>query len=145
MSQEPTAVIVYVLTALAAVVVVLTRLRLRASARGAGRLEIARGPVGLHTVAGASALVVWSVFLVAGDRFAEGAATLVGLVALVGWWVTVVAGLLILMRWLPVRGKHASEGASDAWSEGPALSLLAHVGLLVGVVVFTYAYLVKAV
>ncbi|CAN5328200.1 hypothetical protein BH09ACT12_BH09ACT12_13240 [soil metagenome] len=140
-----TAVIVYVLTGLGAVVVVLTRWRLRASARGAGRLEIARGPVAVHTFVGALALLSWTTFLAADGVLSENAATLLGLGALVCWWITVVAGLLILMRWLPVRGKHASPGSGDPWSEGPALSVLAHVGLLVGVVVFTYAYLVKAV
>ena len=33
----------------------------------------------------------------------------------------------------------------DTWSEGPGLSILAHVGMLVGVSVFTYAYLNAAV
>lgn len=137
-------VIVYVLTALAAVVVVLTRLRLRSDA-AAGNLVIARGPVAVHTVAGTLALLVWVPFLVAGERLDENAATLLGLAGLVCWWVTVLAGLLILLRWLPARGRHAAAGSSDTWSEGPALSVLAHVGLLVGVVYFTYAYLVSAV
>jgi hypothetical protein len=69
----------------------------------------------------------------------------VGIVALAFWWVTVVAGLLILVRWIPSRGRHASSGAQDTWSEGPGLSILAHVGMLVGVGVFTYAYLTSAV
>jgi amino acid permease len=69
----------------------------------------------------------------------------VGIIALAFWWVTVVAGLLILMRWLPSHGKHASSGTEDTWSEGPGLSILAHVGMLVGVSVFTYAYLTAAV
>ena len=46
---------------------------------------------------------------------------------------TAVAGLLILVRWLPSRGKHAAEAREDTWSEGPGLSILAHVGMLVGV------------
>lgn len=140
-----TQVTVYVLTALAAVVVVLTRLRLRANAPGAGRSVIARGPITLHTVAGTLALVGWTVFLVGGERLEENTATLLGLAALACWWVTVVAGLLILLRWLPARGKHAADGSVDTWSDGPALSVLAHVGLLAGVLYFTYAYLVSAV
>ncbi len=55
------------------------------------------------------------------------------------------AGLLILGRWLPSRGRHAADATSDTWSEGPGLSVLAHVGMLVGVIVFTWAYLVAAV
>lgn len=115
----PTSVIVYVLTVLAAVVVVLTRRRLGSSTGAAGRLEIPTRLIKVHTWAGGIALVTWVGFLVAGNVFAEGAVTLIGLFALVGWWVTVVAGLLILMRWLPTRGKHAADGAADSWSDGP--------------------------
>ena len=129
-----TEVIVYVLTALAAVVVVLTRLRLGREEGGAGRLQMGRGLVNVHTAAGALALVLWVVFLVTGNEA-------VGIVALACWWVVVVAGLLILVRWLPSSGKHASEGREDSWSEGPGLSILAHVGMLVGVLVFSWAYL----
>jgi hypothetical protein len=139
----PTEVIVYVLTALAAVVVVLTRLRLGRGDRGAGRLQMGHGLVNLHTVAGVLALVLWVVFLVAGEDSAAGSDT-VGIAALACWWLVVAAGLLILVRWLPSRGKHASEGQQDSWSDGPGLSILAHVGMLVGVIVFTWAYL-KAV
>lgn len=133
-----TEVIVYVLTALAAVVVVLTRLRLGRGGGGAGRLQMGRGFLDVHTVAGVIALVAWVVFLVVGNE-------VVGIVALAAWWVVVVAGLGILVRWLPSRGKHASDGQEDSWSEGPGLSVLAHVGMLVGVGVFTWAYLTSAV
>lgn len=139
-----TEVIVYVLTALAAVVIVLTRLRLGSGDRGAGRLHMGHGLVHVHTVAGVLALVVWTVFLVADEDSAAGS-EIVGIVALALWWVVVVAGLLILVRWLPSRGRHASEGQGDSWSEGPGLSVLAHVGMLVGVGVFTWAYLTAAV
>ena len=137
------AVIVYVLTALAAVVVVLTRLRLRGEG-GAGHLSVPHGLVNVHSVAGTLALVVWVVFLVADDETTLGGEA-VGIVALALWWVTVVAGLLVLVRWLPSRGRHATAAREDSWSEGPGLSVLAHVGMLVGVCVFTYAYLTSAV
>jgi hypothetical protein len=133
-----TEVIVYVLTALAAVVVVLTRLRLGRGEAGAGRLEMSHGFVNVHTVAGVVALVLWIAFLVGGNE-------LLGIIALAVWWVVVLAGLGILVRWLPSRGKHASAGTEDSWSEGPGLSILAHVGMLVGVGVFTWAYLTSAV
>ena len=129
-----TEVIVYVLTALAAVVVVLTRLRLGREEGGAGRLQMGRGLVNVHTAAGALALVLWVIFLVTGNEA-------VGIAALAFWWVVVIAGLLILVRWLPSHGKHASDGQEDSWSEGPGLSILAHVGMLVGVLVFSWAYL----
>lgn len=138
-----TSVIVYVLTALAAVVVLLTRLRLGGSG-AAGRLSTGRSLLHVHTVAGLVALVLWVAFLVSpGDSLPGGNAA--GVVALGFWWITVVAGLLILVRWLPSRGRHASAGTQDRWSSGPWLSLLAHVGLLGGVCVFTWAYLTSAV
>jgi hypothetical protein len=139
-----TEVIVYILTALAAVVIVLTRLRLGRGDQGAGRLQMGRGLVNLHTVAGVLALVLWVVFLVADEDSAAGS-EVVGIIALACWWVVVVAGLLILVRWLPTRGKHASDGQEDSWSDGPGLSILAHVGMLVGVSVFTWAYLTAVV
>ena len=135
-------VVVYVLTALAAVVVVLTRLRLR-NDEGAGRHQVGSGLLNLHTVAGTLALLAWVAFLVGGEDASW--TGLVGIVALGFWWVTVMAGLLLLVRWLPSRGRHASGGVEDSWSEGPGLSVLAHVGLLVGVLVFSYAYLTSAV
>lgn len=133
-----TELIVYVLTALAAVVIVLTRLRLGRESGGAGRLRMGQGLVNVHTVAGVLALVLWVAFLVTGN---EG----LGIAALAFWWIVVVAGLLILVRWLPSRGRHASDGQGDSWSEGPGLSVLAHVGMLVGVAVFSWAYLTSAV
>ncbi|CAN5594977.1 hypothetical protein BH11ACT8_BH11ACT8_35920 [soil metagenome] len=140
-----TSVIVYLLTALAAVVVVLTRLRLRRSRRSAGRVQVARGPVGVHTAFGVLALCSWLTCMGGGDSRDEDTLSLLGLAALVCWWVVALAGLLILARWLPARGRHASGAVDDSWSEGPGLSVLGHVGMVVGVIVFTYAYLVKAV
>ena len=138
-----TELIVYVLTALAAVVVLLTRLRLGGES-GAGRHQVGRGLLLLHTVAGALALVTWIAFLVAPEDVFLGTSTF-GILSLACWWAVVVAGLLILVRWLPSRGRHASAGTQDGWSDGPGLSVLAHVGMLVGVCVFTWAYLTSAV
>jgi hypothetical protein len=124
--------VVYVLTGLAAVVVVLTRLRL-AKDTAAGRHQVGLGIVNVHTFFGVLALVGWVVYLV-------GKNDLVGVVALAFWWLTAIAGLLILLRWLPSRGKHATGVQDDTWSEGPGLSVLAHVGMFVGVLVFTWFY-----
>jgi hypothetical protein len=124
--------VVYVLTALAAVVVVLTRVRLTKES-AAGRHNVGTGILNVHTVLGVLALVGWVIYLVGGND-------LVGIVSLAFWWLTVIAGLLILLRWLPSRGRHATGARDDTWSEGPGLSVLAHVGLLVGVVVFTWYY-----
>ncbi|MCW2852135.1 MAG: hypothetical protein JWM84_1799 [Nocardioides sp.] len=133
--------IVYVLTALAALVVVLTRLRLGRDDGGAGRVYVGRALLSLHTVSGVLALAVWLVFLLGGDTFSEGTENLIGIAALALWWLVALAGLLILVRWLPSRGRHAAGGTEDTWSDGPGLSILAHVGMLAGVGVFTWAYL----
>jgi hypothetical protein len=121
--------ITLVLTVLAAVVVVLTRVRLSRD-EGAGRLSIPRGLLNLHTGSGVPALLVWGAFLLTGM-------TLLGWLGLALWWVTVVAGLLVLARWMPAKGRHSSGPKADTWGEGPGLSVLAHVGLLIGVVIFT--------
>ena len=132
-------VIVYILTALAAVVVVLTRLRLGKQEGGAGRVSVGPSLLNLHTVAGVLALMVWVAYLIAQEDTAVGG-ELAGIIGLALWWIVTLAGLLILVRWIPSRGRHADTAQEDTWSEGPGLSILAHVGMLVGVLVFTYAY-----
>jgi hypothetical protein len=123
--------ITWVLTALAAVVVVLTRVRLsREDGAAAGRISIPHSVLNLHTIAGVPALVLWVAYLVTKIE-------VLGWIAIVLWWVTVIAGLLVLARWVPAKGKHSSGPATDTWGEGPGLSVLAHVGLLIGVAIFT--------
>jgi uncharacterized membrane protein len=126
--------IVYVLTFLSAVVVVLTRVRL-SQAEAAGQHQVGMGTVNAHTACGVVALVLWVAFLVTGHSHSW-----VGVVGLFFYWLTALVGLLILLRWLPSRGKHASDTTDDRWSEGPGLSVLAHVGMLVGVLVFTWYF-----
>ncbi|GAB2746716.1 hypothetical protein [Nocardioides pakistanensis] len=127
-----------VLTVLAAVVVVLTRVRLANDSEAAGRLSIPTNVLNTHTVAGGLALVAWVAFLVTGTGW-------LGAVGLLFWWVTVVAGLMILARWMPAKGRHSSAPRADTWGEGPGLSVLAHVGLLVGAVVFTVLFLLGSI
>lgn len=122
--------ITWVLTVLAAVAVVLTRVRLANDGEAAGRISIPKSLLNLHTIAGVPALLVWVAFLLTGN-------TVLGWVGLLLWWITVVAGLLVLARWVPAKGKHSSGPATDSWSEGPGLSILAHVGLLVGTIIWT--------
>lgn len=136
--------IVYVLTALAGLVVVLTRVRLGGDSAAAGRLQISKGLLNTHTISGLAAIMTWTVFLVTGLGDKDGN-SLIGVAGLALFWITTVAGLMILVRWIPSRGKHASAAVQDEWSEGPGLSILAHVGMLVGVCVFTWAYLTSAV
>lgn len=135
--------IVYVLTALAVVDLVLTRLRLSRDG-AAGRAVVGRRLLDVHSGVGAAATVVWTVFLLAPEGSLPGNA-LVGVLGLGLWWVVSLVGLLILSRWLPSRGKHSSEGRAVAWARGPGLSLLAHVGMLLAVVFFTWAYATSAV
>lgn len=122
--------ITIVLTVLAAVAVVLTRVRLARDEGSAGRISFPTWLLNLHTAAGVPALLLWTAFLVTGT-------TLLGWLGVLLWWVTVIAGLLILARWLPAKGRHSSDPSADTWGEGPGLSILAHVGLLVGAVIFT--------
>lgn len=125
--------IAFVLTALAAVVVVLTRVRMTGRDEGAaGRVDIPRALVNVHTVFGVLALGLWGAFLLAGVD------TVYGYAGLVCWWITTVAGLLVLARWLPARGRHASAPAADSWGEGPGLSVLGHGGLLAGSIVWSF-------
>lgn len=136
-------IVVWILTALAAVAIVLTRLRLTGEG-AAGRFSISRRVPVVHFVAGIIALVLWLGVLVAPeDNFVGG--PLVGILAVASWWVTAICGLLILARWLPAKGRHVPDASGDGWSDGPGLSLLAHLGMVVGVLVFTYAYLTAAV
>ena len=136
-------IVVWILTALAAVVIVLTRLRLR-SDDAAGRFSISRRVPVAHFVAGVIALALWLGVLVAPDDSLVGS-PLVGILAIAFWWITAICGLLILARWLPAKGRHVPEASGDTWSDGPGLSMLAHLGMAVGVLVFTYAYLTAAV
>lgn len=121
-----------ILLALAVVLVVLTRLRLgKRNEPGAGRLDIPLSVVNAHTILGTLGILVWGAYL-----FFE-IDWVVGFIGLLLWWGTTLVGLLILMRWLPVKGKHASEGAKDDWTEGPWLSMVGHIGALVGAIVWT--------
>ncbi|UDY22834.1 hypothetical protein [Nocardioides sp. Kera G14] len=128
-----------VLSLLAGVVVVLTRLRLRASHPG---LTLA-----LHTLLGGVGLVLWLLFLLS-DTDADWR-SLVGVLGLGCWWVVAICGLVILVRWKPsrARGKRAARvaTAADSWSRTPWLSLWGHVGLFLGVAWFTFAYVTSQV
>lgn len=134
--------LVWVLTALAALVVVLTRLRL--SGDESGRFAVSDRLLAAHTLTGVAALVMWVTFLIAPDDTFVGG-SLFGVLALAMWWAVVVCGLLLLMRWLPSGGRHVPQDVGDAWGKGPGLSMLAHLGMAAGVLVFTWAYAVAAV
>lgn len=136
-------VVVYVFTVLAALIVVLTRLRWRQE-RVAGRAAVSSRWALWHTVCGVIGFVLWTVFLIAPSSSALGGAAM-GIFGLGFWWLVVIFGLLMLVRWLPSHGRHAGSGGRDTWSDGPWLSVLAHVGMLVIALVMTWAYLTQKV
>ena len=125
---------VWLLTGLAAVVVLLTRMRLSSEQSQAGHALVPKSVVNAHTVVGVVALAVWIAYL------SSPGGTL-GAVALVVWWIEVLIGILILTRWMSGSGRHATATRGDSWGEGPALSILGHVGMLLGVGFFTWVVL----
>jgi hypothetical protein len=127
----------WMLTALAAVMVLLTRIRLSSQDhRPAGRMDFSRAVLNMHTITGALALALW----VPGLFLHIEPLVLAGLAA---WWLVTLAGLLLLARWLPAHGKHADAAVTDEWTEGPWLSMLAHLGMLAGAVFFTWMVLTQ--
>ncbi|MGA8850648.1 MAG: hypothetical protein WB508_02905 [Aeromicrobium sp.] len=123
--------VLWMLTALAAVVVLLTYMRMSSTAAQSGHARIPQAIITSHTVVGVLALVVWIGFLSSANQW-------VGYAGLVLWWVEVALGVAILSRWLPGAGRHSSDATDDTWADGPGLSLLGHVGLLLGVCFFTW-------
>ena len=131
--------VTWFLTALGAVVVLLTRVRLGGTVvdgtgHGAGRAGYSASLLRVHTIVGVLTLLGWVVALVTGQRA-------IALVVLAGWWLLAIVGLLLLARWLPSGGKHSEDAQGDAWGSGAGLSLLGHVGMVVGVGYFTFVAL----
>lgn len=133
---------VYLLTGVAGIIVLLTRLRMRSG--GGGRVSSATTWARVHAWCGLLGVIVWLVFLAFPSENPLGS-SLTGIFGLFFWWLTVCAGLLMLTRWIKPRGRRARAVVGDSWSEGPALSVLAQVGLLAIVAYFTWAYLIQVV
>jgi hypothetical protein len=123
--------VLWMLTALAAVVVLLTRMRLSAVDHQAGHAQIPMSVLNAHTVVGVAAIAVWVYYL-------SGPSDLLALGALSAWWLEAIIGVLILARWLPGSGRHAAPATDDSWAQGPSLSILGHVGMVLGVAFFTF-------
>lgn len=126
--------VLWMLLALAAVVVLLTRLRLHANEAQAGHAQVSDGLVNAHTVVGVAMLAVGAYYL-------SSPADTLGVLAVVVWSLEALLGLLILARWLPASGRHAAEATDDSWARGPFLSLLGHVGMVLGLAFFSYCVL----
>jgi hypothetical protein len=128
--------VTWFLTALGAVVVLLTRVRLGGTVvdgtvRSSGVFGYSATLLRIHTTVGIITLVVWIVALVTGRRE-------IAFLALLGWWLLAIVGLLLLARWLPSGGKHSEDKKGDSWGSGAGLSLLGHVGTVLGVCYFTF-------
>jgi hypothetical protein len=124
----------WMLTGLAAVLVLLTRVRLSVHGeRAAGVAEISGALLTWHTAVGVVALVVWIAALATSS-------TSIAALGLLAWWILTAVGLLLLARWIPSGGKHADEKASDEWGAA-GLSILGHVGMLAGALYFTFVVL----
>ncbi|MFF0265601.1 hypothetical protein [Kribbella sp. NPDC004536] len=128
--------VTWFLTALGAVVVLITRVRLGGTVvdgtgHGAGRHGYSVILLRLHTIVGIVTLIGWVVALITGRKE-------IALIVLAGWWALTVVGLLLLARWLPSGGKHSEDAQSDSWGSGAGLSVLGHVGMLLGVCYFTF-------
>lgn len=120
------------LTALAGVVVLLTRVRLSgAGDRTSGNTTVSTSLLTAHTVVGVIALALWVPALFTAHRSLAFGGVL-------AWWVVTAAGLLLLARWLPTGGRHSGGTVTDEWGQGPGLSMLAHVGMFVGACYFTF-------
>ena len=129
--------VAWFLTGLGAVVVLLTRIRLGGEGevgRTSGFAAYSRALVRFHTFFGVLGLGIWIGAMITDRR-------LLALAALVPLWLLTVVGLLLLARWLPSGGRHADDKATDAWGEGAGLSLLGHVGMLIGVGFITFLVL----
>jgi hypothetical protein len=99
--------------------------------RASGVFGYSAALVRAHTTIGVVTLISWIVALVTGRRE-------IALVVLAGWWLLAIVGLLLLARWLPSHAKHSDDKKGDAWGSGAGLSILGHVGMVVGVSYFTF-------
>ncbi len=123
--------LVWMLTGLAAVVILITRTRLHATQRQSGVSDVPDAVLNVHTFAGVWALAFWVWTLL-------GAPSWAGRIGLVLWWLVTLVGLLVLARWLPGKGSHSQAATDDTIAQGPGLSILGHVGMLLGVAFFTW-------
>jgi hypothetical protein len=137
------AALVSVLTALAVLIVLATRLRwggLRAAGDAGGLTR----PAFWHTVCGVLGFALWTTFLLAPPSSVLGSAAM-GVFGLGFWWLVVIVGLLLLARRLSRGGRHARAGGSDPRSDGPWLPLLTHGGMVLIAIVMTWAYVMQKV
>lgn len=129
-------VVAWVLVALGVLVLVLTQVRLRASGGQVGMVDFAPWVLDAHSLTGGIGLLLIALRLL--DVHTSGLATGVAILALV---LASLLGLSFLARWRRSGGRHTVEAVGDAWTKGPWLSQLAHIGLTLGTVFFAWAML----
>ena len=134
MSDTAVTVLVYVVTALAALVALATAL-----AAGQGVL---RGWPLLHTAAAAVGLVVWLTFLVAPADSALGDPG-VGIVGLGCWWVVGIVGLVLVNAAL--RRGTGLRVVEDGTRTTGWIPVIGHLLALAAGIVMTWAYITARV
>jgi hypothetical protein len=123
--------ILWVLVGLGVAIILLVRLRLAGSHEHAGRSQVPVAYVNVYALIGFAALGLLVAYILTGMRVIAYAVIPVG-------WVFALIGLGMLMRWMPRRSKHAAGPIADSWTRGPVLSILAHTGVLLGVIIATF-------
>lgn len=136
--------IILLLVALGLAAVVLTRVRLSKEEGVAGLAKVSPLVLNVHTFAGLIGFVLFALYVL-GSGFLGDSRDLVGILGLAFLWLAVVAGLAILARWMPTHGRHSQLAQDDDWAEGPGLSMIAHLGMLVGVSIMTVVYMLNKV
>lgn len=129
--------LIWTLTAVVAVVVLATPLRLHRESGRSG-IRIGRTVSRIHTVAGLVGVAAWAALVQWGEDVVLGDA-LMGVIALAGFWVTTFSGLLIMLRWLPTPGDHDRCSWRDRFT-GPIPSVVGHLAVLAITVYFCWAY-----
>lgn len=132
-------VVVYVLTGVAAGIMLWARLRFGKARGRSSRSNAVSGLVTIYAACGVLALIGWTLFLAFPEDSLAGD-PLVGIVGLFFWWLGTLIGLRTVTR-RPARGKHAAPSESPAYGS----LLVAHLVLLVVVSYLTYAYTTSVV
>lgn len=130
-------VVIWILTAVCAVVVVATPFRLRREATHGG-IRIGRGVQRIHTLAGVIAVLAWAALVHWGREVWLGDA-LMGVIGLAGFWITTFSGLMIMLRWLPTKGDTDRRSFADTL-RGPVPSVIGHLAVLGATCYFCWAY-----
>lgn len=126
----------WILVALGVLVLVLTPLRLRRARGQEGMTEFSSWVLNVHTAACVIGLGLIALRLLGVHE--SGFATWVAIIAMV---IASLIGLSFLGRWRRSGSRHAVKFDGDGWTRGPWLSQIAHIGLVLGTIAFTWMLL----